>query len=740
MASKQRRATRTTNNTSVVVRNGPAPSGAGRRRRRRRAQSRKPKIVVLPTTQKVQVPRLRSRGKGINNNVVRQRITTTLGTIGANSNGEIETEMTMIINPATMKESTASNAYGPLNIYASTYSLWRLSFMDVKLTPLIGASAVSGTMVRLSYNPTNSPTMTSWSAIGARYHVDATPGQHVKFHIDGKKLKGCKDGWYKTNTTGDPMMSFAGVVEAHSIGQTKSTYKNENYDGPLFMVEVTSEWEFTAYAQQPGLLNLKKGTDDANATVTTDANGKLQMVLPPTSRLARAASPTQPSEIIWMVADTVFTAGASAFPPPFSWLLRGGWWLLKRAVGAPVLRNGGVTFDVYESIQNARAGVPCLTTVQNGSWAVGSLHYTQLTPGNIGIEETPPVQRMIQPVPSTTFVTSSKRFKFNTGDMAPSYPVFYHPADGNQNLNNGLGFKADGEKVPTYNVMEVSVANDIGNVDPDVYLNKVPIYLFYNNTQERLVGFAVASEYDTQSDNSLRYTVYTLLMYATATERYNFTQRWKGTTVSYPADDQYRTRISTPETGTDGYVRLEVVAGRWYLLQYMYTGNADRYYVVGDDRVAQHASDLMRPGGITIPTRLQDANKALINVYGAGPHLRTFTSGEANVEQPVAQAAGQEDMVDAMEDLALSDDEDLDLEMEPEDHYSDPPLSRLYVRPAVEDIYKMVLDRGGTERQARLAANQVEPSDDYIRFNEMYHDAILDGQSPEDARRYALGL
>nr|ALT13998.1 capsid protein [Water buffalo astrovirus] len=738
MASKQRRATRTTNNTSVVVRNGPAPSGAGRRRRRRRAQSRKPKIVVLPTTQKVQVSRFRPRGKGINNNVVRQRITTTLGTIGANSNGEIETEMTMIINPATMKESTASNAYGPLNIYASTYSLWRLSFMDVKLTPLIGSSAVSGTMVRLSYNPTNSPTMTSWSAIGARYHVDATPGQHVKFHIDGKKLKGCKDGWYKTNTTGDPMMPFAGVVEAHSIGQTKSTYKNENYDGPLFMVEVTSEWEFTAYAQQPGLLNLKKGTDDANATVTTDANGKLQMVLPPTSRLARAASPTQPSEIIWMVADTVFTAGASAFPPPFSWLLRGGWWLLKRAAGAPVLRNGGVTFDVYESIQNARAGVPCLTTVQNGSWAVGSLHYTQLTPGNIGIEETPPVQRVTQPAPRTTYVVSARRYKFNANELVPSFPVFYHPFDGSQNFTTGVGFKADGQIVSTYNVLEVEVANDIGNIDPDVYLNKLPIYLFYEG-REKLMGFAVASEYDTQSDNTLRYTVYTLLVYATATDRYNFIQRWKGTKVIYPTDDQYRTKIETPDAGTQGSIRFEMVAGRWYLIQYMYTGNADRYYVVGDDRVAQHASDLMRPGGITIPTRLQDSNKALINVYGAGLHLRTFTSGEANVEQAQAQAIEQEDMADALEDLALLDD-DLALEMEPDDHYSDPPMSRLYVRPTVEDIYKMVLDRGGTERQARLAANQVDPSDDYIRFNEMYHDAIIDGLSPEDARRHALGL
>lgn len=737
MASKQKRAARTTNNTSVVVRNGPAPSGASRRRRRRRAP-RKPKIVVLPSTQKVQVPRVRSRGKGINNNVVRQRITTTLGTIGANSNGEIETEMTMIINPATMKESTASNAYGPLNIYASTYSLWRLAYMDVKLTPLIGSSAISGTMVRVSYNPTNSPTMTSWSAIGARYHIDATPGQHVKFHIDGRKLKGCKDGWYKTNTTGDPMMSFAGVVEAHSIGQTKSTYKNENYEGPLFMVEVTSEWEFTAYAQQPGLLNLKKGTDDTNATVTTDSDGKLQMVLPPTSRLARAVTPTQPSEIIWMVADTVFTAGASAFPPPFSWLLRGGWWLLKRAAGAPVLRHGGVTFDVYESIQNARAGVPCLTTVPDGNWPVGKLHYTQLTPGNIGIEETPPVQRMLQPAPSTqpslTFVVSSRRFKFNAEEMVPSFPVFYHLSNGNQNPETGLGFKADGIKVPTYNVMEVEITNDIGDTNPDLYPNKLPVYLFYEN-QERLVGFAVASRYDTQSDNQLRYTVYTLLVRATVTERYRYHEQWKGTMINYPVDDQYRTQISTPDDSAEGFVRVEFVAGRWYLIQYMYTGSADRYYIAGDDRVAQHASSNLTPGRVTIPTRIQDSSKALLNVYGPCFQLRTLTSSEAHVEAQLEGNAAA--MTSDLSGLSLASD---DLEMDPEDHYSDPPMSRLYVRPAVEDIYKMVLDRGGTERQARLAANQVDPSDDYIRFIEMYHDAIADGMSPEGARRYALGL
>nr|UZH25317.1 ORF2 [Mamastrovirus 3] len=395
---QQKRSPRTT--TNIVVRNGTAanqarasgPAAGNRRRRNRARRQAQINVRVLPSQN--QGRRRFPRRQGVGSRIVFQKINSTLGTVGSNGSEQIECELTCLMNPATMKEATGSNSFTPLGIYASTYSLFRMTKCTLVLKPLVGDSAVSGTVIRASWNPTSTPTQTSWSALGARKHVDVTPGKTGRFTLTSRDLVGPKGGWFKTNTKGDPMMSFAGTLEIHTLGKTISTYRNTDFTGGLFLAELETQWQFKDYSQQPGMLNLIKGEDTQQSHIRTDENGKIQLVVPTGTRMAKAATGAS-SEIIWLVTDTVIQAGTAILPPPFGWLIRGGWWLVKKAAGVNV-RNGETVFDVYASISDARADMPCISTSNNmDPIQIGGLHFQQVTPGNTGIATGIPAARYI---------------------------------------------------------------------------------------------------------------------------------------------------------------------------------------------------------------------------------------------------------------------------------------------------------------------------------------------------------
>ena len=136
--------------------------------------------------------------------------------------------------------------------------MWKVDRLTLKLTPLVGASAVSGTAVRASLNMTSGPTAPAWSALGARKHVDTNPGRQASFTLSAADIPGPKQGWFLTNTKQDAGFSVGGAIEIHTLGKTMSTYQNAPYSGPLFLAEVTGTWRFKNYEPQPGMLNLLK--------------------------------------------------------------------------------------------------------------------------------------------------------------------------------------------------------------------------------------------------------------------------------------------------------------------------------------------------------------------------------------------------------------------------------------------------------------------------------------------------
>nr|UXE30302.1 capsid protein [Porcine astrovirus 2] len=771
MASRQqKRGPRTT--TNIVVRNGTAApqaraSGpAGSRRRRNRAR-RQPQVNVRVLPPQTKGRRRFSRRPGVGGRVVFQKINTTLGTVGSNGSEQIECELTCLMNPATMKEATGSNSFGPLGIYASTYSLFKMTRCVVTLKPLVGDSAVSGTVCRISWNPTSSPSQTSWSSLGARKHVDVTPGKIGKFVLTTKDLVGPKGGWYKTNTKGDPMMSFAGTLEVHTLGKTMSTYQNNQFTGGLFLAELETEWQFKDYAQQPGMLNLVKGEDTQQAQITTSTDGKLQLTLPSTSRMARASTGAA-SEIIWLVTDTVIQLGSAIIPPPFSWLIRGGWWLVKRAAGAPV-REGATTFDIYASISDARAGVPCIvdSAIQTPI-NVGGLHFQQITPGNTGIGTDLPMGRAIeyqpQEMPTQCFVTSASRLKlgadanFTDNTLVPAYPTWYAYA-AQQNYPTGLGFTVNGRNVATYNLYKVTVTTNAGSIDPSHFTNRIPIRLYYSGGSVE-VGFAVAATYD-HMDQPPSLRISSVLFQATKTQAYNFQQNWRTIKVNYPIShnsNPYSANVEVSSGTTSGAVRLRLERGSWYIIQYVTQGVVDDQYMVGDLVIASRATQNIVAGTTPFVPGGNDIHTGLLPVYISGMTLSVFTTSEVRVDgasasqrdlepsfgcddafefPPPPPAEELESNEDEFEDP--DDDEDEELELGPDDHYSDPPLSRLVVRPEAQLLYENLAEQF-PDRVARLAVNQLHPSDEYSSFTELYHDALADGLSPRAARAYALGL
>nr|ATW63967.1 capsid protein [Porcine astrovirus 2] len=756
--------------TNIVVRNGSAANQAGPTRAqqaRRRRNRRKPQVNIRVLANQTKTVRRNPRRQNVGSRVVFQKITSTLGTVGSNGSGQIECELTCLLNPATMRETTGVNAFGPVAIYASTYALWKMTKCELRLKPLVGDSAVSGTVIRASWNPTSTPSQTSWSALGARLHADVTPGKNGRFVLTSKNLKGPKDGWYKTNTKGDPMMCFAGTLEIHSYGETISTYRNTPFTGGLFLAELVTEWQFKDYQQQPGMFNMLKGEDTKEARVEADENGKLQLIVPPTSRVASASSGPA-SEIIWLVTDTVIQVGTQ-FLGPFGWLIRGGWWLIKRAAGAPVRRDGNVAFDIYSSISDARANVPCMNGQQPVNITVGGLHFQQITPGNTGADTNIPMGRAIdypiQPSLTRCYVTSMTMLKKGTKTATPAACVWYNNAGG-QMHRRGIGFESGGQVVATFNVYKADVTTDVGQISIDMFANRVPIKIY--GTSNPTVGYAVASSYSHIQD-SPNIWVSNLLVYAEFSREMRYSHNWDVTRVTYPnADYNVEVGVATRESG-DLWITTE--QGSWYIIQYAVQGIVQGHYYVGDQIIASDSTQTIQQA-VTTPHRfapqIGHAQAGIFPAYSTGFRLTPFSTSDVHysntlqvgeVVQLSSQATNgdlspsfgcddcfefppppsEEDLADEDEFEDPEEDEDEELELGPDDDYSDPPISRLVVHPDAQQVYEQLRARF-PEREARLAANQLIPSGEYTQFTEMYHNALVDGLSPREARAFALGL
>nr|WOK58315.1 MAG: ORF2 protein [Jingmen rodent astrovirus 2] len=607
MANRQGQKQAKTTVTTVTSNSG----GRGRGRRRRPRTAGQTVTTTRTTTTPGARRRARPRNRPSRRNArgkapatITQTVTATLGTVGSNQGNSVETEMVMLMNPSLTKETTGSNQFGPIQLNAATYAQWRITRVRVKATPIVGASAVSGTIGRISLNMTGNPTSASWSALGARPHADLVPGRGGVLRLNARNFPGPKEGWYNTNTKGDPNMSIGGAIEVHTMGKTMSTYKNEAFTGGLWLIELTATWEFRNYSPQPGLLNMVKGREDnsTGAQIKAEAGQPIEMVVQPQSRMARAASSSGNSEIIWQVADTTIKTITAAFPPPFNWLFQGGWWFIKRIADAPV-RAGEERFRVYASIQDARADVPCIasqaTTINltNSEWT-----YQQVTPGNTGLGDQNTVALGLPPDdPTGEFLSAGvvRNAEWGGNDQSyrylPAAAIWTQPrgdaATRFYTAKTGFGFSVESAKRPmdsmlTYDVRTIDsiFVRDGREIDPSSEAPGGPPVYFYstpNSTSPETIGISYAYSESNLNDIKVVYVLFKCLNGNTYSVTNSDVNMIGWTLNRYPTisnEDSGTTTTPTPIWGgakSERYnyqikanSRVTLRYGDWYILTY----------------------------------------------------------------------------------------------------------------------------------------------------------------------------
>nr|BAS29639.1 ORF2 [Bovine astrovirus] len=725
------------NTTRVVVQstsgNQQAPSTTRGRRARRRTVNvnintrppQQPQRQRSSTGMRVRVNR-RSRGRQQDQGQlpIRQKITTTLGTVGANTSGGVETELTVIINPAVMKEQTGSVQFGPLNILASQYALWKLKRMTLKLKHLVGNSAATGTVIRVSYNPTTGAAQSSWSSLGARKHVDVNIGKNGTFELTDADLKGPKQGWFMTNTTNDALASCGGTIQIHSLGVTKNPYLNADYTGSLFLAEVETEWWFKDYLQQPGLINMEKSATSQDATILVNpADRKIMMKVPQQSRLAMVGENPSAADVIWAITDTIINAGADAFPAPFSWLFKGGWWLLKRAVNAPVGGNtGDVYFDVFPSLTDAQNNKYIYASgSDNAQVNIHTVEYQQITPGNSGIQGIEFLAREARS--SATIHATAAEALYNTSasnDYVPAWPIWRQRTNV-PNPNNGIGVGPQNTRINTWDLYKVQVDQPAPSQGPQVY------YGFNNNAVP--IGVVAATSYvqfqSTGGTATKDIRLTNVLFYCTANQQATYDGPFR--TVAFEnVAGVMGLRVQSNETQQ---IRLAVTPGNWYVAQYLCIGAIQRQVDVMGSPVCTPVESW--PAGFYYPVASNqgDSTRGMPPAYMSGLTFQT---------QPGAQEAYH----DALEEQPTSEPMGAVLEGDDEDeddlYYDEPPMSVLEILPPVQPVYDNLVASGHSRRKAALAANQLAPCKKYQDFVAVYHDSIVNGCSPEAARDAAL--
>lgn len=326
---------------------------------------------------------------------MRERITASLGVVNGNKDNGPNLSLATFLNPGVVKSPDEDKAFGPLQAAAAQYGLWRVKDLIIRLTPLVGPSAVSGTLMRLSFNQEQSPGMTSWGGLGARSHRDVSAGKALTWKVSDKDLAGPRDGgWWTMDMNNEGLQSGGPVLEAHMFGATNSTYKDEPWTAPLWIVELQATWEFSNYTIKPALASLSRLESKEKVTVAATPGSPITVTLAEPSELALwtlshepvpAAAEQSVGEVVYQVVDAAAEGLGSAFPPPFNWLARGGWWFMKRLLGRT--RTGEQVYEVFASLADAQNNRPALATASPPTTTpvTTTLAVTQLNAPNTGV-------------------------------------------------------------------------------------------------------------------------------------------------------------------------------------------------------------------------------------------------------------------------------------------------------------------------------------------------------------------
>nr|QHX93724.1 structural protein [Avian nephritis virus] len=419
----------------------PGPAGPGTGGARPKAQMAKPKKAKKPPSQKKpsqqkplrreikkvekQVRVLKKRTNGPKQNDL-FTTTVTLGTISGQSDNGLTRQIRLPLNPLLLKSSDGGSTT-PLSIRGSMYEMWKVIRAELIATPLTGGANIVGSVgfMVLTLNGLEA-TADSIDSIKARKHVQIPLGRLARLRLTARECAGPREGWWLTDTSQSPADSYGPAIDLMIAYATTNLLNTSGgasatFLGTLWQVEIRVTYAFSTYNPKPGLqtmvsqtlagsnhqVTIQQSATDGSLIMTT-TNTDLLSILTPRAVGQR----TGKSQTVWAIAGAAVEAAAPLLGP-WGWLLKGGFWLVRKIFGASA-RDTTSQYQIYPSIEAAMSDQPIFG--QTGTATTITLPIVHISevmnpnpenndlsnPTARSIPPAPPVQDLILPLAELT--------------------------------------------------------------------------------------------------------------------------------------------------------------------------------------------------------------------------------------------------------------------------------------------------------------------------------------------------
>nr|QXV86605.1 capsid protein [Mamastrovirus sp.] len=286
---------------------------------------------------------------------------------------------TVMLHPALLRDPDAEGRT-PLAIKASEYSMYRIKRATFRLLPLVGSSAVAGTVVTLALQLDSSEGKpATFDQVSARRHRTGPVGTEVVFTINDMGTAGMHGGWFFTDTAANPgNMTLGPSVDVFSMGQATNVYLNQAYEGGLWQLVIDIDYQFANYTSNAGLAALQGGRELHDFTVRSNEDGEI--VVTTAEPLLGSGFTTANAGIGDVVFGVVEAAGeVLSHLPIVGPILSTGLAFLKPLVGAARSNNGGHDYLLCADFDAAKRGDGINHPGVHGE-AQGEFKIMQLTP------------------------------------------------------------------------------------------------------------------------------------------------------------------------------------------------------------------------------------------------------------------------------------------------------------------------------------------------------------------------
>nr|QJI53433.1 MAG: capsid protein precursor [Astroviridae sp.] len=318
--------------------------------------------------------------------------TLTLGPINGSSLNDLNRQMRYWFNPTQLKPEDSLDTVTPLSVRGSQYDLWKVLHASVTFQPLVGSSVVTGSLVYCDLDQeASSAKPETIDSIKARPHLELALGRRKTWVIPARFLQGPRMGWWYVDTNEDPSQSLGPGLNFWTYMQTQNLFQKGDeqqkpYTGPLFLAEMTIRYAFANYNPKPALSQLKMYSSEHDeqsshyeAKFKNDDEGNLIMEVKDKQGFGlflktwdqhhhhyKATGKEEKSTTLWSLAGTAVSVAANALGP-WGWLLKGGWWVIRKIFNAPGNGQGVSTYMVYASVEDASKDNSIKQTVQSAN-------------------------------------------------------------------------------------------------------------------------------------------------------------------------------------------------------------------------------------------------------------------------------------------------------------------------------------------------------------------------------------